>query len=354
MTVVDDTTAALKGHNASLGQVEARKDELTLALAGQLDTERQNSIIWHEKADRVQNEYDHHMLTVHPVAPKRRTLHGLGGGNSVRTGIELDRRYYAPGDKDKTVRDTTANETKGIVSWNSHKMPYTWDRMAKGDGDQWFKELMTALREAVKPKIDDPDDVDEAWESVHHEPEGDQPDERLWRDTQERLSLLVPDDGVFKFWLSTTGWNQEYNTANVAQMVDWGNLYPKNGNIFGISYDAPYNTYGKLYNNGVPTGEFNKKVTDPYAYVDAVARRAKEFGVEAALGEWGESDEMFALDPTWSVKVRERTIVNPYQQLLGEAYFDTKLYNSYTWWLGAPDSPKRKAHMANIAKIKGR
>jgi hypothetical protein len=52
--------------------------------------------------------------------------------------------------------------------------------------------------------------------------------------------------------------------------------------------------------------------------------------------------------------VQQRCINNPIQQLLGEAYFDTKLNSTHTWWLGAPDSAKRKAHMASIAALKGK
>jgi hypothetical protein len=300
------------------------------------------------------------MLAAHPVvkppAVKRRTLHGLGGGNLVRTGIELDRRYYAYSGKTKMINDTTNNEARGTVSWNSMKFPYAWDRMAKGEGDAWFKDIMKGVSEGIKPVIDDPDDVDVVWFSGHHEPEGDQPDERLWRDTQERLSLLVPggSKGPIKFWLTTTGWNQEYNTAAAAALVDWTNLFPKSGDIFGVAYDAPYNTYGKIYKDGVATGEFNNKVTDPFAYVDAVATRAKQFGVEAALGEWGYGDEMFAKDPTWRDKVMDRCINNPIQQVIGEAYFDTRLNSTHTWYLGDGNTPKRVQHMAAMAARKGK
>lgn len=366
MTHVEDTAVSLSKDAESVSTAVKSTGTMAMDLATKLDTAESTAARVTRERDNVQTAFDKHMLThaSPPPAPtptptKRRTLHGLGGGNSVRPGVELDRRYYGAGDKTKMINDTTANEGRNTVSWNSMKFPYPWVDMAKGKGDAWFVDIMKAVSEAIKPKVDDPDDVDVVWFSGHHEPEGDQPDERLWRDTQERLSLLVPggSEGPIKLWLTTTGWNQELNTANVANLVDWGNLWPKNGDIYGISYDAPYNTYGKIYKSGavVPTGEFNTKISDPYVYIDGLARRAKEYGVEAALGEWGYSDEMFALDNgAWRNKVMDRCITNPHQQFAGEAYFDTKLNSSHTWWLGAADSAKRKGHNAAMAARKGK
>lgn len=360
MTAEESTIASLNEKNAILNQTMTDKDQLTISLAKQVDEKAALLEAAVAEGNRIQDQFNEHMRTQHPAvtpplpAPSSAypTLFGLGGGNKVRTGIDLDRRYYQSGEFGKMIIDTTANEAKGILSWNSLKAPHGWADMANGLGDGWFNSLAKAVSEAIKPKLDDPDDIDEVWLSIHHEPEGDEPDERLWRAMQERLSLLVPGGsaGPIKFWLTTTGWGQEFNKQRVAQEVDWEtSLWPKNGDIYGIGYDAPYNTYGLT-----KTGSMNNSWTDPYVYVDALAKRGVQFDCEVAIGEWGYSDEAFAKDKTWAAKVMDRALVNPHKKLRGMAYFDTTLNSARSWTLGPEGSSKRNYVMQCMANRKGK
>ena len=374
MTVVTDTAAKINAHNGKVTEVIGDKDALTLELAQQVDdsvqaitaktealTTTQHELeVMTQNRNTLQTQFNEYKTkypptTQPPVTPPTtafKTKFGLGGGNVQRTGIDLDRRYYGPSDKAKAIADVNTNEGKGITTWLSFKCPFSWSRMAAGEGNAWAKDLFTGLINEVKPAQDDADKIDEVWVSIHHEPEGDD-DEDLWRQFQGQLAPLVPGGpaGPLKYFLTTTGWGQEFNANRVAEEVDWEtNLFPTDQAkfIYGIGYDAPYNTYGKIYKAGVATGEVNNKVTDPFIYVDALARRGVQFGVEVAIGEWGYSDEMFAKDGgLWAQQVMDRCRNNPIKQLRGAAYFDTKLNSSHSWYLGDATSAKRKHHMTS-------
>lgn len=360
MSVRDDTAAKLTAHNTSIASIMTAKDTDTLELASVVDTNIQIiKQLTQERADatnkaaEAERKYEDHMTTVHPVTPptppvpaKFKTMFGLGGGNVVRSGIAIDRRYYSSGDLAKLIKDSTANETKGIVSWNSMKMPYAWPEMSKGAGDDWANTVFKAEIEAMKPKIDDADDVDIMYKSIHHEPEGDG-DEDDWRITQDRiahiLNKLDPDMKIIKYWLTTTGWGQEFDAQRVPNEVDWEtNLFPHGAPIYGIAYDAPYQKYGYEWLNGTKTATLDKTWTNPVTYIDALAKRGVQFNCEVAVGEWGYSDEAFAKDKTWALQVMDRCAVNPYKQLRAATYFDTPLNSKRSWYLGAADSQKRK------------
>lgn len=352
MSISEKTATWIGTQNGIITNISEEKDARTLELAAAVDQGLLKIGNLTKELDAANRAYAEHLLDpqMHPPAPSYATKFGLGGGNVPRTGVELDRRYYGPGDLAKAIKDTTANETKGIVSWNSFKCPKSWGDMALGLGDDWAKGLFKSLSEAVKPVVDDPDDVDEVWISIHHEPEGDF-DEDDWRVMQDRLSHFVPEPltGPLKFYLTTTGWGQEFNTQRVAQEVDWEtNLFPHGAPIYGIGYDAPYNTYGMMVDEVTGVKKMNNSWTDPHVYVDALAKRGVQFGVEVAIGEWGYSNEAFVKDKTWATKVLDRAITNPHKRLRGVAYFDS-LYNSQkSWTLGAANSLKRKHLMAEM------
>jgi hypothetical protein len=269
--------------------------------------------------------------TSHPDQPKptTRTLFGAGGSNKDRTkdGVDIDRWYGGPGDVTKAITRAKANHAAGIRTWMSFKVPHSWADMAAGKGDTWAKDLLGKL-DALGF---------ETWVAFHHEPEGDgiMPD---WTKMQDRLSRLVPGgiDGRVKFWLIVTGWHQEAGT-NAA--YKWDAIYPKGAPIYGIAYDQPYPQYGYVWKNGVKTTEFaNGARTEGAVYVGHIARRAAEYGVKAAIGEYGYSDEHFDLDPAWL----DRTLAAAVDKgLLAVCYFDSPLNSTKSWNLGAAGSTKR-------------
>ena len=276
-------------------------------------------------------------VVVPPVVPPvtvSKLVVGAGGGNSDRTKapIKVDRRYYGAGDVAKAVTNVKANAAAGILTWASFKLGYSWADMVAGKGDVWAKDLIAKLV-ALKTPV---------WIAFHHEPEGDgvMTD---WTKMQDRLSRFVPVGGDVKYWLIVTGWHQSKGTT-VANK--WPALYPKGAPIWGIAYDYPYQSYGKVTKDGVVTN--NTAWTDPNFYVDHVADTCASISVsekrtganvlKAGIAEWGYGDEAFAKDKTWLVKVLQRC---KDRGLVGNAYFDTTLNSSHTWTLGTATSAKR-------------
>ncbi len=209
----------------------------------------------------------------------------------------------------------------------SFKLPHNWTQMADGAGDAWAKDLFARL-DALNFEV---------WVAFHHEPEGDG-DTNEWRRMQDRLSRLVPGGtgGDIKFWLIVTGWTQEFNPSDNANQ--WSTLFPTGAPIYGIAYDNPYLKYGYKWSGGAKTTTMETGWTEGSVYVQKLAARAKSYGVHAAIGEYGYSDEAFAKDKQWLDRSIESAKAN---HLLGVAYFDTQLNSSKSWWLGPADSAKR-------------
>ena len=260
--------------------------------------------------------------------PSGPMLYGAGGGNVDRTGtgIGIDRWYGGAGDVDKAITKAKANNSAGIRTWMSFKLPYSWAQMASGSGDAWARDLFTKL-DALNFQV---------WVAFHHEPEGDGVTSD-WRKMQDHLSRMVPGGtaGDIKFWLIVTGWHQENGTTAAYK---WDVLYPTGAPIYGIAYDYPYLQYGYEWQDGNKTTTMNTNWVEGSVWVDKLAARAASYGVKAAIGEYGYSDEAFAKDKAWL----DRFITAARnKKLLAVAYFDTQLNSVRSWWLGPPDSAKR-------------
>jgi hypothetical protein len=272
--------------------------------------------------------------------PATTTLLGAGGGNvdRTKTDVDIDRWYGSASSVNSAITRAKLNHAAGIRTWMSFKLPYSWERMAAGDGDAWAKDLFTRL-DALNFEV---------WVAFHHEPEGDG-DTNAWRQMQDRLSRMVPGGtaGDIKFWLITTGWHQESGTTAANK---WDVLYPKGAPIYGIAYDYPYLQYGYVWEkNGAKTTTMNNSWVEGSVWVEKLAARAKSFGVHAAIGEYGYSDEAFAKDKKWLDRFIQSAKDN---KLLGVAYFDTKLNSVRSWWLGEADSAKR-AYFFDVMKRLG-
>ncbi len=263
---------------------------------------------------------------------------GSGGGNIDRTGTgaKIDRVYYASGDIAKAITRAKLNQAAGMRTWMSFKMPGSWAAVAAGTHDAWVKDVYAKL-DALNFQV---------WVTFHHEPENDgvMPD---WRKMQARLASMVPGgvNGDIKFWLIMTGWHQEDAAGGAANK--WEALYPTGSPIYGIAYDQPYPQYGYVWVNGVKTTEFRDGArTEGAVYIDKLADRAAAYGVKAAIGEYGFSDEHYTLDKTWL----NRTVAAARNRgLLALCYFDTTLNSTKSWTLGSSTSAKRQ-HYNGVTK----
>lgn len=293
-------------------------DELKVATAAALDA------AWQLGADSQ------------PDTDEPRPLYGAGGGNVNRagTGIDIDRWYGGSGDVDKAVTRAQLNHAAGILTWISFKVPGSWAAVAAGTHDAWARTVLAKLDALGFP----------VWVTFHHEPEGDgiMTD---WRKMQDHLSRMVPGGigGRVKFWLVVTGWHQEAGTTAANK---WEAIYPTGAPVYGIAYDQPYPQYGYVWRDRVKTSEFaNGARTEGEVYVGKLAARAAAYGVKAAIGEYGYSDEHHALDPAWL----DRTLASVKRHgLLAACYFDTTLNSTKSWTLGAATSSKRAYFTAAI------
>ena len=266
-----------------------------------------------------------------PTPAKRRLLVGTGGGNSDRTKqpIDIDRRYYGGSDADiaKHVAAAKANHAAGILTWATFKLPTSWADAVAGKADAWFDKLTAACRGLGF----------EVWIDLHHEPEGDG-DGKLWRQFQARFANRLGDGatGPVKFLLCFTGYSEEYGAAGGPSSLDV--LWPSEAasKVYAIAYDNPYLRYGVPLTGGALDTTWSEAAT---SYVKRLAARARAFGVKAAIGEWGYSDEAFAKDPAWLDRALAAMAAES-DVLVAACYFDSKLNSTRSWALGAAGSPK--------------
>jgi len=100
----------------------------------------------------------------------------------------------------------------------------------------------------------------------------------------------------------------------------------------------PYFKYGYKWVDGVKTTTMESGWTEASVYIEKLAARAKSYGVEAGIGEYGFSNQAFTKDKTWL----DRMVASAKEQkLVGIAYFDTPLNSAKSWYLGTDTSAKR-------------
>lgn len=264
--------------------------------------------------------------------PVAKTLFGTGGGNTDRTKekMGIDRRYYNSTQTASCLTATKANAAAGIITWSTFKVPGDdWAGAAAGKYDAWFNDLMAKLK-ALNTEV---------WVDVHHEPEGDG-DLTMWTKMQDHYSRLVPAGSKIKYWLCVTGYQEEYSDT-----AWWDKYYPKGAPIYGIAYDNPYLKYGVPLSGGALVTTWSEGKT---SYIDKLVARAKKYGVKAAIGEMGYSNEAFAKDKGWLERAFQACVDG---KLEGVCYFDSILNSSRSWALGAKGTAKRDYFDATVKKF---
>lgn len=232
--------------------------------------------------------------------------------------VAVRRTYFRHDNTDKAITIARGDLVKGRLPWMSFKLPYSWDRMAAGDGDVWARNLVARLGSLPGP----------VWVAFHHEPEGDGPIQD-WRRMQERLGPIVRSAPNLGFTVIVTGWHQFYGDAQYSL----GNIWPRNTQVDVAGFDI-YNSLGVVKN-----GKENTTGTDlPRAYFDKIAPWAAQQGVAWGLAETGYTHQAAELDPHW--------LPRTYQDLeaaggVAFAYFNTTLNSIAPWDLST--QPKKDA-----------
>lgn len=260
--------------------------------------------------------------TVNYAAVAPRPLWGLAhGANSPATSYEATlgkpagplRAYFESNQATQGVAFANSNAAAGRNVWLSFKMPYSWARMAAGEGDAWAQGIINGLAAVPAP-------VMLTW---HHEPEGDEADIVPYLAAAAHLATLsagVPNLRVGPIftaydWLYGPRDSQAlYGQYTFNTKIPVWNL----GDFAGFDVYCYYGTKrgGKFWEFG-PT------------YFSKIATLAAGWGVPWAIGEFGQSDDSYA------VPAQQAQLPNAYQSAvdlgncLALCYFDTG-YNSTT------------------------
>jgi hypothetical protein len=249
--------------------------------------------------------------------PSRGALFGAAVGSntdpanfekSIGQRLGVRRTYWTGSQVDSAVNTARTDLSNGRLPWISFKVPYSWGRMAAGDGDAWARDLATKLAQLPGP----------VWVAFHHEPEGDGVIED-WTAMQRHLGPIVraaaPNVG---FSVILTGWHQLYGESQYSL----ASLWPAT-TVDVAGFDV-YNAYGT-----VKDGVLRLKPTDMRgAYFEPLSAWAKSKGVAWGLAESGYTDRASADYPSW--------LVDTYDDLVATggvayAYFNSSLNSQGSW-----------------------
>ncbi|MET0839765.1 MAG: hypothetical protein ABWY19_13345 [Marmoricola sp.] len=162
------------------------------------------------------------------------------------------------------------------VPWISFKLPYSWEDMAAGAGDEWARDVASRLA-----GLDGP-----VWVAFHHEPEGDG-DITRWTATQERLAPIVRAAAPnVAYSVILTGWNQFFGESHYSLDALWPDTP-----IDLVGFDV-YDKYG-VVKDGTTITERTRFKRD---YFTEFEQFAQKHGVAWALAETGYTDSAAELD----------------------------------------------------------
>jgi hypothetical protein len=223
--------------------------------------------------------------------------------------LGVHRTYWGPTNTASAIRTARTDLAVGRLPWLSFKLPYTWDRMAAGDGDAWAKDLATQLSQLPGP----------VWVAFYHEPEGKGPIAD-WKKMQERLGPIVRNTAPnVAFTVILTGWNQMYGPAEYHLDAIWPNT-----KVDVAGFDI-YNFYATTNKEGTT---FTKPSNLLGNYFQPISAWAKSKGIAWGLAETGINDKAAADNPG--------LIEKTYAEMVSTggvafSYFNTNLNSSSTW-----------------------
>ena len=250
--------------------------------------------------------------------PARGALVGAAvGGNADPRSFEkqagqrlgVRRTYWGPDETDQAVRTARLDLAAGRLPWISFKLPYSWARMAKGDGDAWTRSL--ALRLSALPGP--------VWVAFHHEPEthGNMQD---WTRMQERLGPILRRDAPnAAFTVILTGYHELSGDPRYSLDTIWPET-----TVDVVGFDL-YNYYGTRTAKG-------RLVTEPsdlrHSSFEPLGRWAAAKGVAWGLAETGLNDAAAERYPDLMLETYQAMVDNGGVVL---TYFNSR-YNSSSSW----------------------
>jgi hypothetical protein len=222
--------------------------------------------------------------------------------------LGVRRTYWGPTNTAAAIRNARYDLATGRLPWMSFKLPYSWDRMAAGEGDAWVKDLTTQLSKLPGP----------VWVAFYHEPEGKGPIGD-WKKMQEHLGPIVRGMAPnVAFTVVLTGWNQLYGPDQYHLDAIWPNT-----KVDVAGFDI-YNSYGLTIN-----GKLRTTPTDMRgAYFQPIGDWAKSKGIAWGLAETAINDQAATDYP--------QLMAQTYADMVATggvafSYFNTTLNSASSW-----------------------
>lgn len=242
------------------------------------------------------------------------------GANTAPTRLEQEvgrlgvrRTYYRHNQVTDAVRTARRDVAAGRLPWVSFKLPHSWWRMARGQGNRWARLVARRLA-----NVDGP-----VWVAFHHEPEGDGRILR-WRWTQERLAPIVRRNAPnVAFTVILTGWHQLYGDP----AYSLGRIWPRQTKVHVAGFDV-YNAEG-VVKNGKTLGPTDMDGD----YFARLSRWAARKNVRWGLAETGYTDAAARRDPAWIDRTHRQLVQ---RNGIAMTYFNSTL-NSIASWDLSPD-----------------
>ncbi len=227
--------------------------------------------------------------------------------------IRLHRTYYQARQIKGAVRDAKADLKAGRLSWMSFKAPLSWEKMARGEGNAWARQLARGLKSVPGP----------VWLAIHHEPENDKGNMRDWTRMQRQIAPIIhAKTNNVAFSVIYSGWNTYGGGRNTV-----ASKWPGDKNIDILAINA-YNDYG------VPrSGRTGDKALRLRPYYRKMARWSEKHGTAWAMSETGQSRAAAKRDPRWLDRAYHS------MRRLGGAglsYFDSSGHSVTDWTLDDP------------------
>ena len=239
------------------------------------------------------------------------------GGNRDPSGWEdsmghrlgVRRTYWGADEVQKAVASARVDLSRERVPWMSFKLPYSWEQMRDGAGDEWTRSLARELS-----RLDGP-----VWLALHHEPEGDG-DIRAWTAMQARLAPIVREAAPnVAYSIILTGWNQLHGEREYSLDAVW----PEGTSIDLLGFDV-FNKYG-AQKDGITFTEHTRLRRD---YFPSFQVFAKQHGVAWGLAETGYTDLAAQEDPDWVARTYESLLEHDGVVL---SYFNSTLNSVGSW-----------------------
>ena len=201
---------------------------------------------------------------------------GTGDGPGPRGAPHLLRRRQVWTTAVRTARKDLRHNR---VPWISFKLPYSWEEMRDGRGDDWARQLAARMSGLNGP----------VWLAFHHEPEGDG-DIRAWTGMQARLAPIVRRAAPnVAYSIILTGWNQLYGNRQYSLDKMWPQDQDRPGRLRRLRQVRHTDRRPEAH----PAHRLRARLLPQFR---DFARRHK---VAWGLSETGQTDRSAAVNPRW-------------------------------------------------------